>query len=254
MKFLRFKHNNEIGFGVLSDDKVRVYTGDMFNDPQMTNHYFDLNEIEWLLPCVPGNFIGLWNNSRVQIERLGREIPKEVLYFLKPTGSLITAGENIIYPQGQSSKVALEGELGVVIGKKCKNVAVSNVKDYIFGYTVVNDITAQDVVKRDPSYPQYVRAKGYDTFGVFGPVIETEVDPLELQVKSYINGKLCQDFPISDLVFNPYNAVADISKTMTLYPGDVIACGTSLGVELIRVGDAIEINVHGIGSLRNRVV
>ena len=127
-------------------------------------------------------------------------------------------------------------------------------RDHIFGYTVINDVTSQDIVKRDSTFPQYDRGKGFDTFGVFGPVIETEVDPMTLKIRSYVNGRLEQDFPVTDYVFNPWETVAAIAATMTLYPGNVIACGTSLNAAPIQPGDTAEIEIDGIGALQNPVV
>jgi 2-keto-4-pentenoate hydratase/2-oxohepta-3-ene-1,7-dioic acid hydratase in catechol pathway len=255
MKFLRFEHNGKAGYGVLeSDGVVRVYQGDMFANARPTSATVELAEVKLLTPCVPGKMVALWNNSRVQIETLNRETPKEVLWFLKPPSSFITHGESIVYPVAHTEKVVLEGELGIVMGKKCKNVTPVEARDCIFGYTVINDITAQDVVKRDHTFPQYDRAKGYDTFGIFGPYIATDLDPMTLRMRSYVNGKLKQNFPVTDYVFNPWQTVAEIAKSVTLYPGDVICMGTSLNAAPIVPGDSVEIRIDGIGSLVNPVI
>jgi 2-keto-4-pentenoate hydratase/2-oxohepta-3-ene-1,7-dioic acid hydratase in catechol pathway len=150
--------------------------------------------------------------------------------------------------------VVLEGEIGIVISKRCRNVKPADARSVIFGYTVVNDITAQDVVGRDKTFPQYTRGKGFDSFSIFGPVIDTAVDPMKLRIVSSINGKVSQDYPVTDLALDPFHIVASISHTMTLVPGDVIACGTSLGADPIKVGDTVEIRIEGIGTLVNRVV
>jgi 2-keto-4-pentenoate hydratase/2-oxohepta-3-ene-1,7-dioic acid hydratase in catechol pathway len=255
MKFLRFEHNGKPGYGVLeSDGVIRVYQGDMFAAARPTSATLKLSDVKLLIPCVPGKMLALWNNSRVQIETLNRETPKEVLWFLKPPSSFITHGESIVYPVAHTEKVVLEGELGIVIGKKCKNVTPVEARDCIFGYTVINDITAQDVVKRDHTFPQYDRAKGYDTFGVFGPYIATDLDPMTLRMRAYVNGKLKQNFPVTDYVFNPWQTVAEIAKTVTLHPGDVICMGTSLNAAPIVAGDSVEIRIDGIGSLVNPVI
>jgi 2-keto-4-pentenoate hydratase/2-oxohepta-3-ene-1,7-dioic acid hydratase in catechol pathway len=255
MKFMRFGHDGKAGFGVMDgDNKVRVYEGDMFAGARATSTVLDLASVKVLIPCVPGKMVALWNNSRIQIETLNRETPKEVLWFLKPPSSFITTQDAIVYPVEHTQKVVLEGELGIVIGKKCKNVTPVEARDCIFGYTVINDITAQDVVKRDATFPQYDRSKGYDTFGIFGPCIETEVDPMTLRMRSYVNGKLVQNFPVTDYVFNPYETVAEIAKTVTLCPGDVICMGTSLNAARIVPGDSVEIRIDGIGSLQNPVI
>lgn len=255
MKFMRFEHQGNIGFGILeNDDVVRVFEGDMFGGARPTATTHALASVTLLTPCVPGKMVALWNNSRVQIEELKRETPKEVLWFLKPPSSFITSGQQIVYPVTQTERVVLEGELGIVIGRKCKNVTPIEARDCIFGYTVINDITSQDIVKRDHTFPQYDRGKGFDTFGVFGPYIATDVDPMTLRMRSYVNGKLQQNFPVTDYVFNPWQTVAEITRTMTLYPGDVIAMGTTLNAAPIKPGDNVEIRIDGIGSLINPVI
>ncbi len=256
MKYVRFRHGDAVAFGALDDDAsiVHVCAGDMFRNPSATGESVVLSPGALVPPCAPSKMVALWNNSKIQIQEKKRETPKEVLYFLKPANSFLTHGQAIVYPAQETERVVLEGELGIVIGQTCRRVSKSQSGDCIFGYTVINDVTAQDIVQRDSSYPQYVRAKGFDTFGVFGPAIVTDVDPMTLRIRSYVNGRLCQDYPVTDLVFNPYEIVADISRSMTLCPGDVIACGTSLGVEPIRPGDTVEIRIDGIGSLVNDVV
>ena len=255
MKFLRFEHKGKVGFGVLQGAaSVRVYKGDMFSNPVPSNATLALANVALLTPCEPSKMVALWNNSRVQIEKLKRETPKEVLWFLKPPSCFITHGQPILYPVGQTERVVLEGELGIVIGRRCKAVTPDEAREHIFGYTIINDVTSQDIVKRDPTFPQYDRGKGFDTFGVFGPVIETEIDPMTLKMSSYVNGELQQDFAVTDYVFNPWQTVSEIAKTVTLYPGDVIACGTTLNAALIKPGDSVEIRIDGIGSLVNPVI
>jgi 2-keto-4-pentenoate hydratase/2-oxohepta-3-ene-1,7-dioic acid hydratase in catechol pathway len=255
MKYLRFEHNGNAGFGVLEDDgTVRVHDGDMFAGARPTGETLPLAGVKLLMPCQPGKMIALWNNSRIQIETLKRETPKEVLWFLKPPSSFITHDQSIVYPVSQTERVVLEGELGIVIGKKCKNVTAVEARDCIFGYTVINDITSQDVIKRDSTFPQYDRGKGYDTFGVFGPYIATDLDPMTLRMRSYVNGKLKQNFPVTDYIFNPWQTVAELTRTVTLYHGDVIAMGTTLNAAPITPGDTVEIRIDGIGSLINPVI
>lgn len=254
MKFVRFRANGRAGFGVLSEEgEVRVYEGDMFHQARPTGTVLALDRVKLLPPSDAFAMIALWNNSRSQITKLGRETPQEALYFLKPRASFATHGDPILYPRGLSERVVLEGELGIVIGRRTRGVDAGEARGAIFGYTVVNDVTAQDVVKRDSSFPQYTRAKGFDTFSIFGPVIDTDVDPMTLTVESFINGVKHQDYPVEDLVLNPFEIVASISQTMTLEPGDVIACGTSLGADPIQIGDTVEIRIAGIGSLVNTV-
>ena len=257
MKFLRFEFEGKIGFGVLEGEgerTIRVYEGEMFADARPTGTTLPLAAVKVLMPCVPPKMIALWNNSRVQIEELKRDTPKEPLWFIKPQSCYATHGDPIVYPVAQTERVVLEGELGIVIGRKCRMITPIEARDVIFGYTVINDITAQDIVKRDPTFPQYERSKGFDSFGLFGPYIATGVDPMTLRMRSYVNGKLKQNFPVTDYVFNPYQTVAEITKTVTLYPGDVIAMGTTLNAAPIVPGDTVEIRIDGIGSLVNPVI
>ena len=255
MKYMRFEHEGKAGFGVLeAGNRVRVCEGEMFRSPRPTGVTLRLGDVKLMPPCEPGKMIALWNNSRIQIETLKRDTPKEVLWFLKPPSSFITHAQPIVYPVGHTQRVVLEGELGIVIGRKCKSVTADEARDCIFGYTVINDVTSQDIVKRDPTFPQYDRGKGFDTFGVFGPVVETEVNPMQLVMRSYVNGDLCQSFPVTDYVFNPYETVAEIAKTVTLHPGDVICMGTTLNAAPIEPGDVVEIKIEGIGSLVNPVI
>jgi len=255
MKFMRFEYQGRPAYGVLeAGDLVRVYEGDIFDDAWPTGAVLPLSSVRLLPPCQPGKMVALWNNSRIQIETLKRDTPKEALWFLKPPSCFITHGEPIVYPVEHTERVVLEGELGIVIGRRCKAVTPEEARYYIFGYTAINDVTAQDVVKRDATFPQYDRGKGYDTFGVFGPVIECAVDPMKLVMRSYVNGELKQEFPVTDYVFNPWQTVAEISKTAALYPGDVICCGTSLNAAPIVPGDTVEIKIEGIGSLVNPVI
>jgi 2-keto-4-pentenoate hydratase/2-oxohepta-3-ene-1,7-dioic acid hydratase in catechol pathway len=252
---MRFEHQGKIGFGALeSGNVVRVHSGDMFAGSRPTMTTLNLESVKLLTPCAPGKMVALWNNSRIQIEALKRDTPKEVLWFLKPPSSFITHGQQIVYPVSQTQRVVLEGELGIVIGRTCKDVTAIEARDCIFGYTIINDVTSQDIVKRDSTFPQYDRGKGFDTFGVFGPYIATDVDPMTLRMRSYVNGELKQDFPVTDYVFNPWQTVAEITRTMTLYPGDVIAMGTTLNAAPIKAGDSIEIKIEGIGSLINPVI
>ena len=254
MKFMRFEHKGKAGFGILKGDEVQVCEGDMFGKAVRTKKMLPLSALTVLTPCEPTKMVALWNNSRVQIETLKRDTPKEVLWFLKPPSSFNAHAQPIVYPIEETERVVLEGELGIVIGRTCRRVTADQARECIFGYTVINDVTSQDIVKRDPTFPQYDRGKGFDSFGIFGPVIETEVDPLQLRMQSFVNGELMQDFPVTDYVFNPWETVAEIARTVTLNPGDVIACGTSLNAAPIKPGDSVEIRIDGIGALVNPVI
>jgi 2-keto-4-pentenoate hydratase/2-oxohepta-3-ene-1,7-dioic acid hydratase in catechol pathway len=148
--------------------------------------------------------------------------------------------------------VVFEGELGVVIGKPCRNVSETEADQYVFGYTCVNDVTARQILRSDPSFPQWSRAKSFDSFGPFGPLIATGLEPDALTVRTLVNGEEKQNYPVADMFFRPRAIVSLLSRDMTLMPGDIIACGTSLGAGPIQEGDLVEIEIEGVGRLSNR--
>lgn len=249
--WVRFRHGGETCFGTLSGERVAPYGGDMFGTPQASGEVLRLAEVELLTPTQPTKMVGLWNNYRALAAKLDLAVPAEPLYFLKAPSSLLAPGATIRRPAGYAGKVVFEGELGVVIGRSCSNVSVEQAPDCIFGFTCVNDVTAVDIIGKDPAFPQWDRAKGFDTFGPIGPVIATGLDPLELVVQTLLNGEERQRYAVSDIVFTPARLVAAISATMTLHPGDVIACGTSVGAGSMKPGSRIDIRIDGIGTLSN---
>jgi len=250
-KWIRVKHNEDIKFGTLDSGNISVHSGDMFDGPSPTAESIPLASVEVLTPCLPTKIIGLWNNFGAVAAKNGLNQPTEPLYFYKPPSGILTHGGTIVRPESYDGTVMFEGELGVVIGKRCKDVSMSEVDDYIFGYTCVNDATALPIISEDPSFPQWSRAKSFDTFTPFGPVIATDLDPQSLQVTGQLNGKVRQDYPVSDMFFSPLELVQRISRGMTLFPGDIITCGTSLGALPMESGNTIEIHIDGIGTLSN---
>jgi 2-keto-4-pentenoate hydratase/2-oxohepta-3-ene-1,7-dioic acid hydratase in catechol pathway len=148
--------------------------------------------------------------------------------------------------------VVYEGELGIVIGKRASSVSESEAAAHIFGYTCINDVTAIELLNKDASFDQWTRAKSFDTFGVFGPVIATDIDPMALTIKTFLNDQERQNYPVADMVFPPAKLVSLISQDMTLEPGDVIACGTSIGVGSMKPGSEVRIVIDGVGELINR--
>ena len=189
--------------------------------------------------------------SRARNQAWSRRTP-EPLYFLKASNSFLAAGEPIRTPQAYAGKVVFEGELGIVIGKHCRALDEVDAASYIFGYTCVNDVTAAEILNKDPGFAQWTRAKSFDTFGVFGPVIATDVDPSKLVVRTILNDQERQNYPVADAIFAPAKLVSLISRDLTLEPGDVIACGTSVGVGSMKPGSVISIVIDGIGTLTNR--
>ncbi len=249
--WVRFKEGDATRFGVLEGHQLRICEGDMFTDAVCTDRLVRVDDVKLLMPVQPTKVIALWNNFKALGNKLQLAVPAEPLYLLKPPNSWLNPGEVIRQPS-QIGKVVFEGELAVVIGKEAKGVSDQDAMQYVFGYTCVNDVTHSDILNRDASFTQWVRAKGFDTFCPFGPAVVTDIDPQSLVVKTTLNGSVRQEFPISDMRFSVAELVSRISHDMTLMPGDLISCGTSLGVGSMKPGSDIKIEIDGIGILSNR--
>ncbi len=251
--WLQFGYKKNTMLGVLKGDTIDIYKGGLFDDPQPVGETCHIDEINILMPCMPGKMLALWNNFYSRAEHEKWDIPPEPLYFVKTSNSFNAHKQPIVRPLSYDGPVFFEGELGIVMGKTCSHVSEMEAADCIFGYTCINDVTAKDILKRDPSFPQWTRAKGFDTFGVIGPCIATGLDVDTLVVQSLLDGELLQNYPVTDMVFRPHRLVSMISQDMTLYPGDVIACGTGLNTKAMEDGQTIEISIDGIGVLSNKM-
>jgi 2-keto-4-pentenoate hydratase/2-oxohepta-3-ene-1,7-dioic acid hydratase in catechol pathway len=248
----RFRSNDgRIGFGTLEGGSIAEYEGDMFGAALPANFSLARGEYTLISPCLPSKIVALWNNFGALSLKLGKPAPAHPLFLIKPATSVIGPGEVIRRPEGYDGKIAYEGELGIVIGRRCKEVNPDQAGDYIFGYTCVNDVTAAAVLNENADFAQWCRSKGYDTFGCLGPVIATGLDWRSLRVFTRLDGVERQNYPLSDMTMPPQDLVSRLSHDMTLLPGDVIACGTSLGVGSIKDGSAVEVAIEGIGSLVN---
>ena len=259
-KWCRFRQHKSsaIQFGKLSADElsIQVVEGDFFSDHTLTEAWVPISDVELLTPCSPSKFIGLWNNFHELAKQQGNEIPTEPLYFIKGSNSYLAPGQNIRIPKtlnGEVGRVLYEGELGIVIGKVTKEVSEEDAKNAIFGFTCVNDVTALEILSKDNSFKQWTRAKSYDTFGPFGPFITSDLDYKNLTIKTLLNGRERQSYPAADMIFNPQQIVSYLSYDMTLMPGDIVACGTSIGAMPIKNGQTVEIVIDGIGKLSNGV-
>jgi 2-keto-4-pentenoate hydratase/2-oxohepta-3-ene-1,7-dioic acid hydratase in catechol pathway len=250
-KWIRFERAGRTGFGTVVGDEVREHRGDMFGESQPTGIVFALADAKLLTPTAPTKVIALWNNFKALGAKLNLATPAEPLYLLKAPNSFLAAGEPIRKPRCDG-KVVFEGELGIVIGKTCTAVPEERALDHVFGYTCANDVTVADILNRDPSFTQWDRAKGFDTFCPMGPVVATGLDPATLAVTTRLNGELRQHYPISDMRFSVQQLVSLISCDLTLFPGDVILCGTSVGVGSMKPGSLVEVEIEGIGTLGNR--
>ena len=252
--WIRFTSNNEESFGVLIGDEIIRYEGDMFHHPMKTDHVLDKSDVQLLNPCKPSKMIALWNNYQSLATEKGLSKPDNPLYLNKAISSIIGQGENIIRPKSYSESIFFEGELGIVIGKTCKDILLDNASEHIFGYTCINDVTAMDLVKKDPTFDQWTRSKSYDTFGIFGPSIVDNIDPMSLSVKTTVNGQIRQNYKTNDMFFNVYEIVSFLSRDMTLYPGDVIACGTNSGLGPMASGETVTVSVSSIGEVTNKLL
>ena len=250
-RWVRFSHEGKVGFGTLENDTIHVHEGDMFSAPVATNQHLPLASATCLMPTVPSKVIALWNNFVALGDKLGLSAPPEPLYFLKSPNSFANPGDVIRKPRAEG-KVVYEGELGIVIGTTAAAVSEADALSHVFGYTCANDVTMAEILNRDATFPQWVRAKGFDTFCPMGPTIATGLDPSSLVVKTTLNGDVRQNYPISDMRFSVAQLVSLISTDMTLFPGDVILCGTSVGVGSMKPGSDVEIEINGIGKLCNR--
>ncbi|MFG1363507.1 fumarylacetoacetate hydrolase family protein [Xanthobacter versatilis] len=253
--WLRFSANGTAGFGTLEGETILVHEGCLFSGASPTGARIPLAEVTLEAPCAPTKIVALWNNFHQLAAKLNVAEPAEPLYLLKAVTSVAAPGATVRRPAAYSGKTVYEGELGIVIGKPTTNVSEQEAAAHIFGYTVVNDITAADILNRDPTFPQWARAKGIDGYGPFGPWIVTDFDPAMAHVRTILNGAERQNYPLADMIFPPARLVSLLSQDMTLNPGDLIACGTSIGVGVMKEpSNDIAIEIEGIGTLRNTFV
>ncbi len=250
--WILFQHAGATGFGTIENDRLAVHQGDMFDAPTATRAHLSLNEVTPLPPTAAGKMLALWNNFHALATKLNQEIPAEPLYFIKADGSYLGTGGVIRKPPSYDGKVVFEGELGIVIGRECRAVSEAEAANHIFGYTCINDVTAVELIGKDATFAQWTRAKSFDTFGVFGPVVATGLDPATLSIRTVLNDQERQNYPVSDMIFGPLKIVSMISQDLTLHAGDVICCGTSVGVGSMKPGSTIEVTIDGIGTLSNR--
>jgi 2-keto-4-pentenoate hydratase/2-oxohepta-3-ene-1,7-dioic acid hydratase in catechol pathway len=250
-RWVRYLHQNTEAFGTLEGDTVVEHGGHLFGLNAPTGRSFALGEVQLLMPVQPTKIIALWNNFGELRAKLNLAHPEEPLYLLKSPNSWSAHGAPIPLPLG-GGKVAFEGELGIVIGKRCSAVTESEAMAFVFGYTCANDVTVADLLFRDASFAQWTRAKGLDGFCPIGPVVATGLDPSTLVVKTLVDGQVRQHYPVSDMTFSVAQLVSRISLDMSLLPGDVILCGTSVGVGSMKPGSLVEVEIDGIARLSNR--
>ncbi|MFW6102566.1 MAG: fumarylacetoacetate hydrolase family protein [Chloroflexota bacterium] len=256
MRIVRFAIQGKPKYGVVEGDiarSLRCSPFASFAGPGSSLVFgansYQLAEVRLLPPCLPSKIVGVGLNYRSHAKETKLSIPPAPLIFLKPSTAVIGPGDEIVLPSF-ARRVDYEGELGVVVGKKAKNVPKEKVRDYVLGYTCVNDVSERYAQREDG---QWTRAKSFDTFAPIGPWIETEIEPDNLKIETYLNKELRQLAYTADLIFGVYDLISFISGVMTLLPGDIIATGTPSGIGSMNPGDVVEVKIDKIGTLRNLV-
>jgi 2-keto-4-pentenoate hydratase/2-oxohepta-3-ene-1,7-dioic acid hydratase in catechol pathway len=260
MRICRFESANLTRYGLIDNAAGQDVIRRTLNKLPAGESDFDsaspaeipLASVRLLAPVIPSKIVCIGRNYREHAKELNHAIPTEPLIFLKPPSAILAPGETILRPASLSQRVDHEGELGVVIGKRCHGLREGDdVREFILGYTCVNDVTARDLQNKDG---QWSRAKGFDTFCPIGPVVVSGLDPWSgIRVQTRVNGQLRQDGTTADFLFPLDIILRYITQVMTLEPGDVIATGTPAGVGPLQLGDTVEVIVEGVGSLSNPV-
>ncbi|WP_345802920.1 fumarylacetoacetate hydrolase family protein [Microbacterium sp. AZCO] len=250
MRIARFSHQDAIRFGIVDEGELVVLAGDpMFAGYETTGERVPLGDVALLAPVIPrSKVVCVGRNYREHAAELGNEVPAAPMLFFKPNTAVVGPGDAVALP-AHSDFISFEGELAAVIGRVAKNVPAASALEYVFGYTIANDLTARDWQKTDG---QWARAKGFDTSCPLGPAIETEFDVNgDAVITTRLNGDVRQQGPISDMIFSLGEIIEFASAAFTLLPGDVILTGTPAGVGQIVAGDTVEVEISGLGILRN---
>jgi 2-keto-4-pentenoate hydratase/2-oxohepta-3-ene-1,7-dioic acid hydratase in catechol pathway len=250
MRYVRFEISGKKEYGVLNDHTVQKYEGKPFKYLEPTQEFYSLEEVKLLAPCEPSKIIAMGLNYHSHAKEMDMPLPNSPLTFLKPSTAVIGPDDDIIYPSA-STRVDYEGEVAVVIKKAGWRISKEDAMNYVLGYACFNDITARDLQKVDV---QWTRAKGFDTFAAIGPWIETDLDHADINIETYLNGKLKQKGNTCDLIYTVPEIINFISNVMTLLPGDIIATGTPSGIGPMYPGDVVEIKIDSVGTLRNKVI
>jgi len=254
MRSVRFERSGRESYGVLegslTEGTVRALSAAPWAGGLPEGPPIPASEVRLLAPVVPTKVVAVGRNYRAHAAEMGQEVPREPLLFIKPSSAVIGPGQAIVIPE-VSKLVHHEAELAVVMGRTLtRATTAAEARQAIFGWTCLDDVTARDIQRTEG---HFTRAKSFDTFCPIGPLVETAVDPLDLTVSCRVNGEQRQRGSTRDMVYDPYLLVAFISQVMTLYPGDVVTTGTPEGVGPLKRGDSVEVEISGIGVLRNPV-
>lgn len=248
MRVVRIFHEEDVRYGLADDSMVTLISDEPFAAWEAEG-LVPLAQAQLLAPAIPTKIVCAGINYRAHAEEMGHDLPAEPVIFLKPPTAVIGQGAEIRIPGGFDS-VDYEAELAIVVGRRTHGITPAEAPAHILGYTCANDVTNRVLQKRDG---QWTRAKGFDTFCPLGPWVETDVDPADLLIESYVNGERRQCSRTSDMIFSPYELLSFVSGVMTLLPGDVVLTGTPSGVGPVHAGDVVEVRIEGVGSLVNHV-
>ena len=252
MKLARYLDaDGRLGIGRLTDGEARIQpvVGDLFSAHLDHGDSIDLSAVTLLAPVIPSKVVALASNYHAHAAEMNKPIPPVPKLFIKPSTSVVGPDQPIVLPPG-AERIDHEAELAIVIGRTMSRVAPADVWGHVLGYTCLNDVTARDFQRADG---QFTRGKGFDSFCPLGPWIETELDPADLRVRCRVDGVVRQDGRSSDLIFDIPTMLSFISGVMTLLPGDVVATGTPSGVGPLSAGQVVEVEIEGIGVLRNPI-
>jgi 2-keto-4-pentenoate hydratase/2-oxohepta-3-ene-1,7-dioic acid hydratase in catechol pathway len=257
MIWCRFRKDKLVSFGIVEDDTIVAVEGDPFAGYRTTGNQFKLSDVKLLVPVIPGTFYAIGSNYHNHVVGRAKVKGTEPKFYDRPrvgyraNSALVATGEDVIKPRDAGPRFEYEGELVAVIGKPARKVSPEQAADCIFGWTIGNDLTERDWQRDDPTN---LRGKNADTFKPMGPWLVTGIDPRDMTTNVRLNGKTVHSFPTGNMLFSAAEVISDISRTNTLSPGDVVWLGTDEVPEQVKPGDLIEIEITGIGVLRNRVV
>ena len=259
MKFVRINTSNGIQNGVVKNNSVCIISGDIFSNWQYTGESVPLDMAQLQAPLKPESILCIGRNYKAHALECGNDLPKTPVLFIKANSSLCGPNEDVVIPCKFTQQADYEAELAVIIGKKAKCVSENEAMEYVFGYTCANDVSARDCQYENG---QWARGKSFDTFCPLGPWIETELDPLDLEITGRRNGKVVQNSRTSLMIFPIPRLISYLSQTMTLLPGTVLLTGTPAGVVLgkkddpdwLRDGERFDVEIEGIGTLSSTFV
>ena len=252
MKIIRCEYNCEPRYAILDVENVRFLAHEPYTSIEYSGECVPVSEVRMLAPCEPTKIVCIGKNYRAHADEMGEGQPPEPVLFIKPSTCVVGCSDDVVYP-AISNRVDFEGELGVVIGKRASKVETGKAKDYILGYTCLNDITARDIQKSPAQGTQWTRGKGFDTFCPIGPHIETDLNADSSNIQTRLNGEVKQSSNTALMTHDIDSLICFITEGMTLLPGDIVATGTPEGIAPMQRGDSVEVEIEGIGVLKNTI-